>query len=276
MDDRKGSSVLNLKKLKKVSNYKNKHYNNNLIKTYHEIETPSKEVYPTSYKDPWFYNEKNLKFQIESMKTSAYLSNNFHLSTAPNNTTNSSTYNIPTETTDESNLPNLFTMFNQVKINKMKLENCKKYEKPEFLYRQIFRSKGIFQQKYKPIDNKLNLDYADNEKQYELRLAKINKKLIEKGKMIKHFNKSEYLDNKLDEIRNKIIFMKGVIDYGYPGITIAKIREIEKTLKKKKEEDLKSNKYVTPCNFRVNESKMRDQKRKMFLTGAFEISHCGN
>lgn len=275
MDDKKGRSVINLKKLKKASKNKKKH-NNNFVKKYWEIETQSKDIYPTWYKDPWFYNEKNLKFQIESMRTSANLSNNLHPLPAPNNTNNSSTYNIPTETTEESSLPNLFSIFNQVKTNKMKLENLKKYEKPEFLYRQIFRSKGIFRQKYKPIDNKLNLDYADNEKQYELRLAKINKKLIEKGKMIKHFNKSEYLDIKLDEIRNKIIFMKGVIDYGYPGITIAKIREIEKTLKRKKEEDIKSTKYVTPCDFRVNESKMREQKRKMFLTEAFTISRYGN
>ena len=33
------------------------------------------ESYSTSYNDPWFYNQKNLTFQINSMRTSSDMQN---------------------------------------------------------------------------------------------------------------------------------------------------------------------------------------------------------
>ena len=180
----------------------------------------------SSYQDPWFYNSKNLDFQIESMRTSAYLTKQMAFNPTMNNTFNSFTI------TENSTLPSLINTMISKKTRTI-AENNSFIEKQnnEFLFRKIFESKGIFRRKQKFVDNKLNIRYADTEDQYELRLSKDNKKLISQGKPIKHYNKSDFLDKKLNFVKNKIIFMKGVVDYGYPKIAIAKIRDTDNTFK---------------------------------------------
>lgn len=100
---------------------------------------------------------------------------------------------------------------------------------------------------------------------------KENKKLISQGKPIKHYNKSDYLDKKHDDVKNKIIFMKGVVDYGYPKIAIAKIREIDKTLKER--DKVETVHYYSPCKKREMVGNKRNEDRKMFLTQAFIVEH---
>lgn len=86
----------------------------------------------------------------------------------------------------------------------------------------------------------MNIDYAENKEQYEKRLSKKNKKLISEGKPINHYTKSDYIDSKLNAVRKKIVFMKGAIDYGYPELVVAKIKEIEKTLKQRNTDEEKA------------------------------------
>lgn len=223
----------------------------------------------SSYQDPWFYNSKNLDFQIESMRTSAYLTKQMAFNPTMNNTFNSFTI------TENSTLPSLIDTMISKKTRTI-AENNSFIEKQnnEFLFRKIFESKGIFRRKQKFVDNKLNIRYADTEDQYELRLSKENKKLISQGKPIKHYNKSDYLDKKLNFVKNKIIFMKGVVDYGYPKIAIAKIREIDKTLKER--DKIETVHYYTPCKQREMNGSKRNEERKMFLTQAFKVNHIKN
>ena len=76
------------------------------------------ESYSTSYNDPWFYNQKNLTFQINSMRTSSYISRMNGL-LSPSKTFVS--INMPTESTFEDELPNVF---NEYKARRRR--NCKK------------------------------------------------------------------------------------------------------------------------------------------------------
>ena len=154
-------------------------------------------------------------------------------------------------------------------------EIVKSYENPIFIYRQIFKSKGTFGKKRFKIDNKLNIDYAENEEQYEKRLSKKNKKLISEGKPIKHNTKSDYIDSKLNAVRKKIVFMKGVIYYGYPELVVAKIKEIEKTLGQRKREEMRKKNYIIPCRERDIKTSERNKERKVFLKEAMKIKHIG-
>ena len=230
------------------------------------------ESYSTSYNDPWFYNQKNFTFQINSMKTSSYISRMNGL-LSPSKTFVS--INMPTESTFEDELPNEFTMISKMNLKQEEEEIVKSYENPIFIYRQIFKSKGTFRKKRFKIDNKLNIDYAENEEQYEKRLLKKNKKLISEGKPINHYTKSDYIDSKLNAVRKKIVFMKGAIDYGYPELVVAKIKEIEKTLKQRNTEEMRKKHYIIPCRERDINTRERNIERKVFLKEAMKIKHIG-
>ena len=155
-----GNSLLSLKKM---NNSKSR-----MTKRIHES-------YSTSYNDPWFYNQKNLTFQINSMRTSSYISRMNGL-LSPSKTFVS--INMPTESTFE-------------------------------------------------------------------------------------------------DVRKKIVFMKGVIYYGYPELVVGKIKEIEKTLKKRKREEMRKKNYIIPCRERDIKTSERNKERKVFLKEAMKIKHIG-
>ena len=97
--------------------------------------------------------------------------------------------------------------------------------------------------------------------------------MISEGKPIKHNSKSEYIDSKLNGVRKKIEFMKGAIDYGYPELVVAKIKEIEKTLKQRKKEEMKKKTFIIPCKERDISMSERNKERKMYLKQAMKIKH---
>ena len=97
------------------------------------------ESYSTSYNDPWFYNEKNLTFQINSMRTSSMISS---MHRYQNSMRTVDYVNLPTESTIEDELPNVYNMISKMNFKVKEEENKKSYENPYFLYRKIFKSKG--------------------------------------------------------------------------------------------------------------------------------------
>lgn len=115
----------------------------------------------SSYQDPWFYNSKNLDFQIETMRTSVYLSKQMAITPTMNNTFNSFTM------TENSTLPSLINTMISKKNKTIADNSYRDRQNNEFLFRKIFESKGIFRRKQKFVDNKLNIRYADTEEQYE-------------------------------------------------------------------------------------------------------------
>ena len=110
---------------------------------------------------------------------------------------------------------------NEIKSNLQLLKlNQKQFE--HFLYRRIFLKK--FKDREKTFNNRLNIIYSENISQYEKLLLKRNKNKHLKGNEI--FVPSIYEGyslNKVNEIKKKINFMKGVVDFTYPEIILFKI-----------------------------------------------------
>jgi hypothetical protein len=98
--------------------------------------------------------------------------------------------------------------------------------KEMFLYRKIFylSDKKLRYKKNKIIDNKLNICYAENEKQLEEKISRLNKnkKDFVKSQLLKK-GKSE-VENIADHVNRKVKFIKGLFDYAFPNILMSKIR----------------------------------------------------
>ena len=117
-------------------------------------------------------------------------------------------------------------------------------KRKEFLYKKIFyywqdKRKNYKRKEKKFINNKINLEYAENENIFDEKLKKKNEELISQGKKIKHFSGPSFAETKLKETIQKVKFMKSVVDYSYPKFVINKIKEIDKLLNIKKKDFLK-------------------------------------
>ena len=102
-----------------------------------------------------------------------------------------------------------------------------KKEKDNFLYNKIF---AYFGPKKMPnimkrfLDNKLNICYAEDEKQFEKKIIEINENNRIKGKSVNHkIGKSES-ELRASSLQKKIEFIRQVCDYVYPDIVINKIK----------------------------------------------------
>ena len=122
------------------------------------------------------------------------------------------------------------------------------------------------------IDNRLNLFYAENEMQFEENFKKINIALLQQGKKVRHPNvKVTSLDGKIDDIKDKITFMKGVSNYSYPSIIIKKIEEASKIYSE--ERKMKQKAFVAPYE-KVNMLKKELNKfRTSILSPAITVKH---
>ena len=105
----------------------------------------------------------------------------------------------------------------------------------DFLFKRIFhddKKKYLFKSN-EIIDNKLNIIYAENQAQYYQNLVKFNNMLKQNGKKILHEVGPTVTDIKLSKIKNKMSFMKKIVDYAYPNMVLARVRESEKVIRKK-------------------------------------------
>ena len=130
---------------------------------------------------------------------------------------------------------------NSTDINN-KLKGMSKYY-INFLYNQIFpKFFTDHKNKYNVVDNKLNIFYAENDDQFNANLIRKNKKLRKRGKREKKLIISgNYVKDKLQEIKRKIGFVKGISDYSIPSIILQKVKYNSKKLqlfKKKKKKFL--------------------------------------
>jgi len=105
----------------------------------------------------------------------------------------------------------------------------------EFLFKKIFYEgeRQKLTRRTNVIDNKLNIFYAENHKQYDKNLIKHNEKLKQKGKKILHEVGPSPTEIKLKKLKNKMNFMKKIVDYAYPNMVLSRVRESEKFYKKK-------------------------------------------
>ena len=105
----------------------------------------------------------------------------------------------------------------------------------EFLFKKIFYEgeKKKLSKRKDVIDNKFNIFYAENQSQYDKNLVKFNAKLKLKGRRILHEVGPTPTEKKLNKIKNKMDFMKKIVDYAYPNMVLARVRESERVCKKK-------------------------------------------
>ena len=205
------------------------------------------------YKDPWFFNNTNLNFQLNRM--------NIMYKNEKENSNNSLSNELFIQTDftmKEKSIPNL----KQESFNKEKRDNL-------LLYQNIFKTKSLWKNKKKSINNLLNLRLAENEKHYNEIAKKENEQLKLKGKPLKKLTISQYLEGQLKEISSKARFMKCVEDYVLPNLLIAKIK-IEKDVKQKNNNNI--NRYFSPIQERNNETIKKQNQRKIFLSKSLNIN----
>ena len=218
------------------------------------------------FKEPIFFNKSNIDFQLNTLNIMFRPKDKSQTIQSENNSRhyiNNNITNLDTETTNTETLP---------KLTKSEIiEKQKKKEEELAYYKNIFKVKALWKRKIKPLSNVLNIRYAENEEIYEELAKKENELLRLEGKPTKKLYNSHYLKDNMNEIKNKIKFMKCVEDFIYPGFVIAKIKAIDNMIKNN--ENAKNNKkgIINPLHDRILQTKNRQNLRKLLLTECIEI-----
>ena len=223
------------------------------------------------YKEPWFFNKENLDFQLNTMN-SMFRTKEMILKKEKElekkNKKKKTPENQTSILTTESSLPEIKKLTQKELLEK----KIKKKEDLSF-YKNIFKVKALFKRRTKPINNVLNIRYAENETIYEEMIKKEKEALRLKNKPIKKLTKSHYLDDQIDEIKNKIKFMKCVEDFSMPGFIIAKIKMMDKAINENENERKMKKFVINPLDERILKCRNRQNVRKIFLSECFNISN---
>ena len=139
----------------------------------------------------------------------------------------------------------------------------------EFFYKKIFfnfinQQKKNLQENNKPIDNKINIDYAESSEQYDERLRKRNLRLIKEGKKIKHKVKENYSEQQMQKMSHSTGFIKCIVDYAYPDMILYRAKIFEESFKKKY-------KILPPFLQTDRENYYKEELLKSYLNEAFII-----
>ena len=106
-----------------------------------------------------------------------------------------------------------------------------KHLKDLYLYKKIFfysdKKKSV--RSDKGLDNKLNIIYSENEKQYLKNISKLNAIYKKLGKKKIYNIELSQSEKKVNALRKKVDFLKRVVDYTYPDMFLTKIKEQDKT-----------------------------------------------
>ena len=149
------------------------------------------------------------------------------------------------------------------------------YKKPmdndDFYYKNVFKMKPLFKTIKPIVDNKLNMKYAENEEQYNKIVERERILLLSQGKKAKNKQSSKKSDIKMDKIKKRIKFMKGVMDFIYPGFVLTKIRTIDKQLKRENELHNKLHEYISPVVQRNINKNKRNNELKKYLYESIKI-----
>ena len=225
---------------------------------YYQDTTPNitKKLHTNYYKDPFFLNENNLNLQLKFLKSldSVILDD--------------SITQIPTS---QNEIKKLLKVNLRVKnlSNLSQKERNRRFNNMVF-YKTVFKCKSLFKKpKSIVVDNKLNMKYAENEQQYKQIIDKENKKLKSLGKPIKKQNNSFLVDSKINEAKNKIQFMKGIVDYSYPNFVLKKIKIMEGKHVKNLSDNFFS--ALSPVEERNKERNIRNGLRQKYLMNSFQF-----
>ena len=232
-----------------------------------------KSRYKFYYKNPQFLNDSNIKKQINILLTN--VTNNKNKEELPkiifdkNDEVNeiNEIKNKYLKTEENEILPKIrihkrkgFNISNISNDNSKSSYNINK--SVDYTYKSIFPNDNLFKGKTKYIDNKLNIIYCQNESQY--------KYIMEKRKKLKGANiieeESEKINNRLNNIKTKVKFMKNVIDYSYPSFLLAKVQIWKKNMAKTKGEE-----KLLPQEKQKNQIKNRNIIMTNYLKKNFKV-----
>ena len=232
-----------------------------------------KSRYRFYYKNPQFLNDSNIKKQINILLTN--VTNNKNKEELPkiifdkNDEVNeiNEIKNKYLKTEENEILPKIrihkrkgFNISNISNDNSKSSYNINK--SVDYTYKSIFPNDNLFKGKTKYIDNKLNLIYCQNESQY--------KYIMEKRKKVKGANiieeESEKINNRLNNIKTKVKFMKNVIDYSYPSFLLAKVQIWKKNMAK-----IKGEEKLLPQEKQKNQIKNRNIIMTNYLKKNFKV-----
>ena len=120
------------------------------------------------------------------------------------------------------------------------------------------------------MNNLLNLNYAENEEQYQLKQTNNNNdKLHFKVRNPNIRQSSKVVASQLSECQDKILFMKGIVDYSYPRLVVTKTKAIENN--KSKNFKTKAKKYLSPVSLRNIEINNKMKERELYLQTPIKI-----
>ncbi len=140
------------------------------------------------------------------------------------------------------------------------------------LYKKIFYFFQDHRKKYardiKIINNKLNIEYANDEEHFEKKLIKHNLELIKKGEKIKHFTGPTFEETQLKDLQKKVKFMKSVVDYTYPDMVLFKVKQTDKRILIKN----RSRKILEPFKICDYNHKLNQNMLFNYLNSAISIS----
>ena len=229
--------------------------NDSIKNNFNTIEKPF--ISQTYYKDPFFLNEINLKTQLQILRAidREKLNNNIFIANTDSN---------------KETLPTLYDFKSKTNNNYFNNDELKS---EDFFYKSVFKMKPLFRRSRPIVDNKLNMKYAENEEQYKNIVEKEQKILLAMGKKVKNKNSSEHIKIKMDEIKKRIRFMKGIIDFTFPGFVLTKIRSVDKELKKENDIKNKLNEYFSPVELRNMNKTARNNERKNYLFECINIKN---
>ena len=303
----------------KTTNYLNKQYRHSsfrklMMKSYYTRYFPKTKLNEdfnginktesNYYKDPKFYNEKNLDFQINILRKlsednsikkinnrkftySLKSSYSFENKILPNLKRNK-TMDLNIKTKIDTKINNI-TNYNNLTYRRSRFFYNRANTEPSLnnealkdnqelsidkLYKIIFKSQLPKNKDHlKPlIENIYNLKYSENEEEYNMIIDKENEKKISKGQKIKNKKPNVSIKLKLNDALDKVKFMKDIIDYSYPKFVLSKIKVKQKNLSEmKKRRNKIFNSFLNEKEKRLKEIKMRNDIRTQYLLKSFSF-----
>lgn len=209
-------------------------------------------------------DNNSIKVEINDNYNNLYNNANDNLESAKNNNFNLQNLNQAIKSNKSGSLK-------QFNLTDGKNTPIKVKDNDNYVYKIIFKSKPLFKSDKKiVVDNKFNMKYAENEEQYKKIVEKEYEMLRAKGKKIKKKNVSPSIQLKLKEAKNRIHFMKGIIDYSYPGFVLSKIKVMQKRLHDQKNDAIFKN-NLSEMEIRDKEKSQRNYFRKKYLLNSITL-----
>ena len=222
------------------------------------------------FKNPQFLNNASMKNQLDILVTN--INNNENIS------------NINTLSNSLKKFPKLKTVNNSLNIQSRKasfdslITDKSNYinnisiipteQNVDYMYKRIFPNSPLFREKPKVIDNKLNIIYSQNEKQYKVLLQKRNN-LVKRGNVLILEKDSEKIKGRVEDIKTKIKFMKNIMDYSYPSFMLTKLKSWEKNLANNKK--TKYDEKLTPFEEQKKQILKKNSIRSNYLKKNIDI-----